>query len=45
MNDVISGANNTPSIRKKLEALQVKQDANPTGQTVQTVNKNDKVQE
>ena len=45
VNDVISGANNTPSIRKKLEALQVKQDANPTGQTVQTVNKNDKVQE
>ena len=33
------------SVRSKLEALQAKQDANPTGQTVQTVNKNDKVKE
>ncbi|MBQ9227572.1 MAG: HipA domain-containing protein [Eubacterium sp.] len=37
--------NQRPSVRHKLEALQAKQDAKPTGQTAQTVNKNDKVQE
>ncbi|MBQ9227573.1 MAG: hypothetical protein IJ168_01975 [Eubacterium sp.] len=45
VNEVIRDANNTSSLRKKLEALQAKQDAKPAGQTAQTVNKNDKVQE